>query len=453
MPATDWIVVDTTTDAPPPPPPDTPRTFAMVAEAVPAAFTEQFRRYSSIGQLDDDGWTGAETAYLAIAKLFAQRPTVTATSAIVMIRQTLTAEEWTIDVTGTTDGDFKLFDGAVEIATFTASTSTATDIRDGLIASAIAGYTGAIVDADTLTITRDFAGIPILLTQTSPSTNTELDVGAGPTIPSAGIYGALDATWPTAPFWGVMAPGASDLVNNEARRWVQADTTSRRTFFFGESADAGIFDPGDTDNLAVTWLAAKYTRVNLMQHVNLTDYIQASVIGRLGGSFPGSRTFHILPLSGTVTSAGISPRTVTATTALKTRLTSYTERWYGPEQDLLVLNGRMPDGQFIFQRWAEDWAWYVLRITVTEALKANAGVNLDAAGLQGVVDLCYTALAPLVTNDVIAPDYVITHVPLAYVPPGELAIGDFKTTGAILASITITPKLAALRVSVSISLV
>jgi len=458
MPKSDWLSVQTFTVPATVAPPDTARIYSMVAPVSPAGVTGPVTLYSTLTAMEDDGWTTSHVAYNAMGDLLAQTATANQVSAIRMItRQSAVAEEWSIDVTGTTDGVFALYDSGVVIATFTASTSTATQIKDGLIAATIAGYTAATVDTDTLTMTQDVAGIPIVLTQTSPTSNTEMDIGTAPTIASVGIYDDLVAAYLASPFWGVLTPGAVDLELAEALRWVQGNTTTRRNFYFAENNDVGVYDPLDTDNLAAVWKTAAHPRVNLRSHPTATDYTQPASIGRLGGAFPGSRQWHYLAISGFTETTITSARSETDTLTMRDRSISYTERLDGPTSALKFFNGVTSANTtgvpaFIYHRHAEDWIWFAAMAIIDQALASALGVNINEAGLQAVSQELEAMLAPLVNNDVIADDFTVSHVPIADIPAGEVSAGDLKTTGGWIINVNVTPKLVKANVSVYLAL-
>lgn len=456
MPITDWITIDTQLEQVPPAPPDTPRTYAMVAPAVPAGVSAVATAYSTLSEMEDDGWDTGDVAYNAMAHLLAQDATATAVSQIIVIRrETAVANVWTIDIISTTDGNHTISIGGVLGATFAASGSTVTQIKDGLVSAFNAGVfgstiTAASVDAETLSLTADVLGIPFTPTSAAPG-------GTAPTltetVENVGVYDDLTAAFALLPFWGILLPGALDVEFDEARRWAGADITTRRNFVFAETTTAGIYDSTDTSNIAVDWLTGGYKRVNLLSHPTATEYRAAAMVGRVGGAFPGSRTWHYLATTGSVETTITANRTSSQTSTLQTRMCSYTERFYGPTSDLMTVGGTTPSEHQIYQVHAEDWWWYTIRATVDAEMASNAGVNLDAEGLQGVVDKVAQAMIPLVTNNVIADDFTVTFTPLSEIPAGELAVGDFKTSGRILASATITPKLKKIRVSAQFALV
>ncbi len=459
MPAIDWRLINTQLNQVPPEPPDTPRIYAMVAAAVPAGITARTSTYSSLELMAEAGWTTSQSAYVAASKLFAQDPTATGISSLVVVkRDTPVANVWTIDIISTTDGNHTITVNGILAASFAASGSTTTQIKDGLVTAfnlhAIFGstITAASVDANTLSLTADVLGVAFTPTSAAPG-------GTAPTVTqtvaNVGIYDDLDAAFTATPFWGVLTPGALDVENDEARRWVGATTTRRRNFLFAEGTEVGFYDSTDITNIAYDWITAEYPRVNLLSHPTATDYRQSANVGRVGGAFPGSRTWHYFATTGSTETAVTSARTLTQTATMRTRRMSYTERLDGPTSDLLTLGGYTPDGYMIYQVHAEDWFWYTINQTVDIVMKSNAGVNLDKAGLQSLCDKIAQDMMPLVNNNVIGDDFTVTYEPidLSEVPGSELSIGDFMTTGRILASATIDPKLAKLRVEAEFDLV
>jgi hypothetical protein len=452
MPLSNTFTFDTSLAPIPPAPPDTPRTFAFVAPATPAGVTADATAYSTLAEMEDDGWDTGDVAYNAMAKLIAQTPVDRAVSAVVVIkRATPVANVWTIDIISTTDGNHTITVDGTLAATFAASGSTTTQIKDGLVSAFNLGafastITAVSTDADTLSLTADVAGIPFTPTSAAPG-------GTAPvvtqTVANVGIYADLGTAFALLPFWGVYCPGALEVEYKEAIRWAQADITTRRNFVFQDSTAVALYDSGDTSNIAVEYATAGHTRVNLLSHPTATDYAQAMAIGRLGGGFPGKRAWHYAELTGSLEVTVTPNRTVAQVNTLSSRFTSRSERYFGPSSPLLLLaeDPNIPSEAYIFQRHAEDWWWYTMVLAVDAMMRSNAGVDLIEAGLQGAVDGLSQAMIPLVTEGVIADDFTFTFTDLALIPAGEKARGDFKTTGRLLASATVTPKLRSLRVS------
>jgi hypothetical protein len=458
MPAIDWIAINSQLNQVPPEPPDTPRIFAIVAPAVPAGITAKTTDYSSTALMEEDGWDTGDAAFNAAVQLFSQEPTATAVSRIVLIkRENPVANVWTVDIISTTDGNHTVSINGTLAATFAASGSTTTQIKDGLVAAFNGGIYGALitaasVDTDTLSLTADVPGVGFTPTSAAPG-------GTAPTVTetvaNVGAFEDLDAAYPLSNFWGVLMPGALDVELDEGRRWAGADVVNRRNVMIGETATVGVYDGSDTTNIAVDWFNGEYKRAALLSHPTATDYMAAAWVGRVGGAFPGSRTWHFLVTEGSDETTITAARSLSQTQTMRQRFTSYTERFYSPADDLRTLGGYVSSGNFIYQVHAEDWWWYTIRQTVDLILQSNAGVNLDKAGLQSVCDKISQDMIPLVTAGVIRDDFTVTYEPLdlSTLPPSELSIGDFKTTGRILASATITPKLAALRVEAEFALV
>jgi hypothetical protein len=448
MPSSDWKNISTKLAKTPAPPPDTARVFAVVAPLAPVG-QPKAKRYSTVGELEDDGWGTGFSGYNAMATIFAQTPFAAAVSGVVMIsRETAVAEAWTVDLVSTADDTYRLFEAGVQIAEVIAVGNTDIEIRNAFIADLVgSGFTGAIVDDDTLTVTNDDPGVPFVLTSAAVGTPANApDVGTGPTTPAVGVYDDLDEAYKLIPYWGVLMPGAADYDLDEARRWRNADTTTRRSYILAQNSDAGVFDVLDTDNLAVQWQTISATGVTLWSHPNPVEYFAAAMVGVLGGTFPGARAWHRVVVSGIAESAVTSSRTSDETATAKARNIAWSERLDGPTSPLEgVSSQNMPAGNFIFQQWAADWWWYTINATVDRLQRAPAGIDMTDIDLQRVASVIKTDSAPLVNAGVLA-DVSTSFVLIDGVPEGEVAIGDYKTTGKITYSGTITPKLRALAV-------
>jgi hypothetical protein len=195
------------------------RTRVPTFIGVHSVFAERAAIYSTLTEMIDDGFTTTDPEYKMasamidnpsnedgpIARWFVgRRATPTAavwnvevlatddgviniidshTGADVVISTFVVGNVWTIDVDATGDGIQNILDGATEIATFTSSGSTAGQIRDGLIASLIAGYTATIVDANTFSIKEDTgAEMTITITGAAAANLTETEtIAAGAT--------------------------------------------------------------------------------------------------------------------------------------------------------------------------------------------------------------------------------------------------------------------------------
>jgi hypothetical protein len=454
MPIQTWVQVDTAIQDPPSAPPDTPRTYAIMSPTAPAGAVKAVP-YSTLAEMDADGWGTSFPAYQAMARLLEQQPALAQVSAVVVIApEPAIPNVWTFDTDlDFADGDHTLSINGVLAATFTASANTAEEVKDGLLAAFAVGpfassHTGATVDTDTGSITGNVAGVPFVLTGSGP--------GVGPTIietvASVGVYQDLDAGHALLKFWGVLMPGAVDAVLDEGRRWVHADRVTRRCVLLAENADPAVYDIGDTDNLGALWSVAGYDRAYLLSHPNATDYIFAGMVGRLGGSPPGSRRWHRVVVTGSTESTITANRTTAETLTMLARGVSYTERFDGPASDLEFINGTGPASIAIYQKHTEDDLWYRARVIIDDAMKSAAGVNLTEAGLQSLADAIAAGLVPMVNAGSLAPDISVSFVPLEDVPPGEIALGDYQSTGAVVVSATITPRLKKLRVSATLAL-
>jgi hypothetical protein len=115
------------------------------------------------------GFASSDAAWLAFASLFGQarRPSL----ALIARRATPVAQVVNVNVDGAGDGTYTVTINGVDFD-FVASSNTATQIKDGLIAAIQGGsepVTAASVDSDTLSLTADTAGVPFTLALSAPS--------------------------------------------------------------------------------------------------------------------------------------------------------------------------------------------------------------------------------------------------------------------------------------------
>jgi hypothetical protein len=417
--------------------------------------------YTSLTGLADDGWVAGDAVYDAAEDLFANSAVATDTAItriIVVKRATPTDEVWTYLVNSTEDGIHTAEINGVVAGTFTAAADTADVIRTGLQLAINAGafsasHTAADTIAATLSVTGDAPpGVPFTLTGSAPA-------GTAPTITrtvdAIGLFADLDAAYTLQQWWGLLLPSEENsLALDEARRWVDADTTTRRGFLFAQQADVGLADSADLDNLALTWQLAGRGRSKVWTHPTPTEYMVAAMVGKVGGAFPGSRAWHYLPLVGSVENTLTPARTAGQLQTLFDRRVGYTARFYGPTSDLLMVHGQLPEDHFVAQVHASDWWWYATTVAMDAEMKSNAGVDLDEAGLRGLAAAVEVATTPMINAGVLAANSVnITFTPIADVPPGELAIGDYQTTGRITVAGVLTPKLRSLAVRAEFAVV
>lgn len=144
--------------------------------SVHSNFAERLRYYSDTAGMLLDGFTTSDRVYQMAAVIFSQNPKPSRVA--VGRRLTPVAMVHTLTVAGNTDGTYTVqLDG--QNASFVASGSTATQIRDGLVAAINAlvpklgqtNVTAAPVGTTDLTITSDNAGIPFATLLSSPAAN------------------------------------------------------------------------------------------------------------------------------------------------------------------------------------------------------------------------------------------------------------------------------------------
>ena len=458
-----WILISTSLQPTPPAPPDTARVYGLVAPvgSEPAAVTAFATIYTSLTGLTDDGWVAGDAVFDAAEDLFGNSAvaTDTAVTRIIVVKRASPVDEvWTYLVNSADDGIHTAEIGGVVAGTFTASTDTVDVIRTGLtdainLGAFAASHTATDTIAATLSVTGDAPpGVPFTLTGSAPS-------GTAPTITrtvdAVGLFADLTAAYTLQQWWGLLLPSEENsLALDEARRWVDADTTTRRGFLFAQQVDVGLADSVDTDNLALTWQLAKRARSKVWTHPTPTEYMVAAMIGKVGGAFPGSRAWHYLPLSGSVESTLTPARTAGQLQTLFDRRVGYTARFYGPTSELTIHHGQLPDDHFVAQVHAADWWWFATTVAMDAEMKSNAGADLDEAGLRGLATAVEVATTPMINARVLAASSVsVTFTPIVDIPPGELAIGDYQTTGRITVSGVLTPKLRSLAVRAEFAVV
>lgn len=286
-----------------------------------------------------------EDLYRALAIAFQQdlRPN----RILVASRQTAVAQVVTVTIPGVpTDGPYVVTIDGTDI-TFTASSSTQTQVRDGLIAAIDSGV-GTLVDAaigsaSTLTITALAAGRPFVVSVDSPADSMTMAT----TTPSTGLPEDLeDALAERTDFYFVMEVGhdVDDLYALSGA----VESQDAPMLYIAQTDDAVAQTAGTTDVGNQLRLLA-YARTAVIWHDDDDEFADAMVLGQLASSTPGSITWANKQGSGVV---GIVP---TDTTQLTTK--NYTWLEYYPSKSLSATRrARVADGTPIDLIIAVDFA-------------------------------------------------------------------------------------------------
>lgn len=280
-------------------------------------FAERYRAYTSLAAMQSDGFLVSDPEYIAASILLSQakRPP----RFLVGRRLTPVAQVDAINLTGTTDGVWSfLLNG--ELVTFTAAANTTAQIRDGLIA-AVAALTGAgtvvtaaSVDADTLSLTADVAGVPFTVSAlTAPAPGTIARVA---TTASVGIEDDLTAIQGAGASWyaTLMAANASAPANgrNEpvilrAAAWHEVNTEPQRHLLIAQFDDANApltaYDSVTPNDIAEQLRALGYNRTLPIWHDDNAEYVDVAAAGRMLPEEPGTETWAWKGLVGVTPSS------------------------------------------------------------------------------------------------------------------------------------------------------
>lgn len=448
-----FTLVSTALQAPSPAPDNyiaIPGIPSATAAALPAFAGLSAKEYQTIAAMEDDGFSTSGPEVLAATNLITQDTLTPVTRWVVIALLTFVAQVEEFEVLASADGTYELFlapaigISPVLAASFAASGNTDTEIKDGLLTAFALGafaatHTGVTTGATTGSITANTAGAAFVLTGTGPGGTG--DVVITNLTPNTGMFESLTPAFETATFWSVIPePGTADGIVLEASRWAelsQVKGTTRRNICQPQSSESGIPDIGDLDNLALTLLVLGRKRTFLEYHVSNSDFMTAAVFGLYGGQQPGSRAWHLRPISGTTLTTTIGPSvfTLEINQVLRDRAVSWIER-YGPSAADPVVHawGQGSDLFFFEQIQAEDFWWIEVNAAMLAIQQSVEGWTLDEPGIAKLVDgvdQVNVRLASFTPPVLDLDRTTVTPTPLADIPANELAVGDYKTSGGI----------------------
>lgn len=414
-------------------------------------FAERARMYSSLDDMLADGFTETDDLYEMVSAALDNPSADDGPLARWMIGRTVApvANTQTINVVGTTDGIINLVDSFtgsdVTIASFTASGSTATQIRDGLLADlAASGYTGTVVDSDTFTVKWAEDGVTMDLSVTgAAAANLQL----GTNVAGNGIDDDLDAI--------VAATVGDDTVGSQthllliepgllgkggiimAQNWVHSQavsSTGRGYVVMVQTNEAGLIDSGVTNSTASLLVALGKTRLVLAYRAVDTDPITAMAAGRVVPSEPGAVQWSWRTLTGSSLTGEIS---TTINTLLTTRRVSYAER-FKDTGAVHFFGGRdatnVPINHYAaMDQWRDD-----MTAVVANALAGSTGIDMTNEAFEASFGSpIRLAMLGMVTAGRLAPGYTVSFTPMADIPLAEKQAGDYYTTGRITVTATL----------------
>jgi hypothetical protein len=201
----------------------------------------------------------------------------------------------TFTLTGTGDGAWTIPINGVD-HTFSASSSTADQIRDGLIGAINGGdepTTAGSPGSGSFTLTADVAGQPFLVGEVVAPSGSSIEFEV--TTPNHGVYDDLQAIKthrPTVYGWSMVSRDSVTIM--EASRWVEGETG----ILFAQSDEAGILDATEDEDLASALLALERTRTVLCYKSNDTHYFAEAWMGRMLPANAGAENWAWQPIRG-----------------------------------------------------------------------------------------------------------------------------------------------------------
>lgn len=395
---------------------------------------DQANVYTTLDEMEDDGWDDSDVIYDMVAAMLAQKSVgQRPTKWFVGKRAAAVAAVWTINVVGTVNGAMTLTDAnGTVVATFTAAGSTATQIKDGLLASVVDGYTGATVDTDTLTITRDETGVPMTL---AIGGALAANLTGSQTTAGTGIFADLDAIQATlidgktvgAQCWNYeVAPALGPYGLVELARWVHADG---KHVAGTQSSDADIPDSGESGDGPSLIKALGYKRCDIAYRATDTDYVRAMVLGHVMPAAAGSVNYSWRELVGSTLAVGTSSANVGT---FRLKRASWAEL-IDVDGKVKYFGGRDGFGQPMYHYSAIDnWQDNIIA-TIVNTQTVTPGIDFTDDGLEAeMIPALRKAMDLMVGANTLSPGYTITALPVADVPEAEVLAGDYQTTGEII---------------------
>lgn len=350
-----------------------------------AGFSERVRYYRSAQEVLDDvdaGFSSSSPEYLAAVAMFSQSSPAPPAQIAIGRLSALVARVRRFTITGTTDGVYSVvltYMGIEKTATFTASSSTATQIRDGLEASiealtwdGFAAFAGTDVSTDALDVAANVAGAEFTMSVSGPG-GPDIVVSATTTAPvtiGTGIAAIMaeDATG----WYGIALPGAPEPVLQYDLAVV---TESLEKLCAAMCTGAGPVNASSTEDLLFVLKSLSLVRTVPVYHSDGSGngrWTGAAVLAnRLVNSPDNTSTiFAFAELGGVpVDTFGDSAATVTTQ---QTAIEGKNGNYYGEDGNGgEFYPGTSPGGKFLDLVIARDWLSFRL-LERFKALRKNA---------------------------------------------------------------------------------
>lgn len=352
--------------------------------------------------MSEVGVTSSEDLYVALTDMFAQP--VKPALVLLGLRADAVAQVVTVTIPASpANGDYTVTIDGTD-CTFTASSSTQTQVRDGLIA-AIDGTVGTLVDAavgssSTLTITALAPGRPFTHSVDSPASSMTQAV----TTPNTGLPEDL-ADWQAErdDFYFVMEVGHDDDDIIALAGAIESSATPK--LYIAQSGNA-VAQTNGTSDVGNQLRLLAYARTAVVWHDDVDEFADAALIGRMASVDPGSATWANKEL---VSVTGIVPTSVT-------NLESKNYTWledYTTKAVAATRHARVADGTPIDLIIAADFGRDLLQsrlFTLELSAPKIPLTNKGQAMIQGTIE---TAMGELASDryKIADPDTIEISVP------------------------------------------
>lgn len=326
------------------------------------------------------GVSSSEDLYVCLSDLFAQsrKPP----RARIGRRATAVAQVVRVDIAATTNGDFTVTINGVDF-TFAASSSTATQIRDGLISAINGGtepVTAAIVDADSLSLTADLAGAPF--THDVEHSSNPAAITATQTTASIGLPEDI-ANWRSqtafdGDSWYCLLE-TTRLDGNIRAAAETIEALGARKIFIAQTDDANALTGATTDiGYVLGPLGLNLLRTSVWYHDDDNEFVDAAIAGLMLPAQPGSETWANKTLRSVT---GLQPG------AGETNLATKNYSWFEafPAGNFsMTQEGAVASGQWLDIVTGADWLHNLMQIDLVSLLRDSPRLPYTDEGRQQI---------------------------------------------------------------------
>lgn len=402
-------------------------TSMVLANKVPATFTNRVRSYSSTSEMVTAGFLTTDPAYLAVTKIFSQNPRPAA--AKVGRRATKTVQSLQLTVTSAVQNE--IYSGKIAGVAFTytvlaAATTTTVATALELLIEAIAGVDStSSVAVITFGPTGATPGVLIDVSELS-SNFTFKDVST-----NAGVAADLEACNTEDPDWfGLVLDSQSEVELNAAAAWIE----TKPKIMSGNSSDSDIWDSVSTTDIASDFKAAAYANSGVLYSgKQLLSYSGAAWQGNRFVAAPGSDTWAYKTLRGVTVDV--------LTSGQRSAILAKNANVYTAVAGVNVTEfGTVGSGEYFDVRRGIYWLQSEIRIRVFAALANAAKIPYTDKGVDTIVAIVMGCLADGIRAGLLANDpYPIVTAPkVADVDPvtrGTRRLPDVKFTANLAGAI------------------